>query len=115
MALSVPLSRFTPRVGGGSAFFVRHHATLPKTMKTWLKLIGSQEHPITEAPWHGSYTDEHIGFRKIARPSIRAGDHMFLYAPGGSRRIFALAEVVSDPERDPKYTASMAVATGSYP
>ena len=25
MALSVPLSRFTPRVGGGSAFFVRHH------------------------------------------------------------------------------------------
>ena len=24
MALSVPLSRFTPRVGGGSAFFVRH-------------------------------------------------------------------------------------------
>ena len=72
-------------------------------MKTWLKLIGSQEHPITEAPWHGSYTDEHIGFRKIARPSIRAGDHMFLYAPGGSRRIFALAEVVSDPERDPKY------------
>ena len=25
MALSVPLSRFTPRVGGGSAFFVRQH------------------------------------------------------------------------------------------
>ena len=25
MALSVPLSRFTPRVGGGSAFFVRCH------------------------------------------------------------------------------------------
>ena len=25
MALAVPLSRFTPRVGGGSAFFVRHH------------------------------------------------------------------------------------------
>ena len=24
LALSVPLSRFTPRVGGGSAFFVRH-------------------------------------------------------------------------------------------
>ena len=28
MALSVPLSRFTPRVGGGSAFFVRQHYTL---------------------------------------------------------------------------------------
>ncbi len=25
MALAVPLSRFTSRVGGGSAFFVRHH------------------------------------------------------------------------------------------
>ena len=25
MALAVPLSRFTPRVGGGSAFFVRRH------------------------------------------------------------------------------------------
>src|ERR1039458_6499240 len=27
LALSVPLSRFTPRVGGGSAFFVRPHHT----------------------------------------------------------------------------------------
>ena len=30
MALSVPLSRFTSRVGGGSAFFVRHHAHVMK-------------------------------------------------------------------------------------
>ena len=29
MALSVPLSRFTPRVGGGSAFFVRRLRTSP--------------------------------------------------------------------------------------
>jgi hypothetical protein len=28
LALSVPLSRFTPRVGGGSAFFVRPLPTL---------------------------------------------------------------------------------------
>jgi hypothetical protein len=26
LALSVPLSRFTPQVGGGSAFFVRPHS-----------------------------------------------------------------------------------------
>jgi len=26
LALSVPLSRFTSRVGGGSVFFVRHHS-----------------------------------------------------------------------------------------
>ena len=28
MALAVPLSRFTPRVGGGSAFFVRQHSRM---------------------------------------------------------------------------------------
>ena len=31
MALSVPLSRFTPRVGGGSAFFVRQHERFDMT------------------------------------------------------------------------------------
>jgi|ERR1017187_1672827 hypothetical protein len=66
------------------------------TMKTWLKLIGSAKSPITE--WEKDY----VGFRKTGKPSIRTGDHMFLYAPGG-RRIFALAEAVSDPERDPNY------------
>jgi len=30
LAPSVPLSRFTPRVGGGSAFYVRHHYTFMK-------------------------------------------------------------------------------------
>src|ERR1039457_5576359 len=30
LARSVPLSRFTSRVGGGSAFYVRHHHTLMK-------------------------------------------------------------------------------------
>ena len=33
MALSVPLSRFTPRVGGGSAFFVRRQ-DIPHIMAT---------------------------------------------------------------------------------
>ena len=32
MALSVPLSRFTSRVGGGSAFFVRPHYTFMKKL-----------------------------------------------------------------------------------
>ncbi|MBX3746085.1 MAG: hypothetical protein KF833_12335 [Verrucomicrobiae bacterium] len=72
-------------------------------MKTWLKLVGSQKAPLTEAPWHGSYTEERIGFRKASRPSIQAGDHLFLYAPGGSRRIFALAEALGHPEIDPNY------------
>ena len=32
MARSVPLSRFTSRVGGGSAFFVRQHMTFTELM-----------------------------------------------------------------------------------
>ena len=38
MALAVPLSRFTPRVGGGSAFFVR--PTPPMKTRTWLCILG---------------------------------------------------------------------------
>ena len=38
MALSVPLSRFTPRVGGGSAFFVRPQHITP-IMKTTTKAL----------------------------------------------------------------------------
>src|SRR5512143_2336818 len=72
-------------------------------MTAWLKLIGSAKRPITEPPFNGQYTEEYVGFRKANKPSIRAGDDLFLYAPGGSRRIFALAEVVGDPERDSKY------------
>jgi hypothetical protein len=72
-------------------------------MTTWLKLIGSAKSPITEAPFRGDYTVDHVGFRRAGKPRVRAGDHLFLYAPGGSRRIFALAEAVGDPEYDPKY------------
>ena len=43
MALSVPLSRFTSPVGGGSAFYVRHryHAmnSTPETKGLWWKKI----------------------------------------------------------------------------
>ena len=72
-------------------------------MPTWLKLIGSAKKPITEQPFYGRYDAEHVGFRKTRKPGIRAGDHLFLYAPGGSRRIFALAEAIADPELDPNY------------
>ncbi len=72
-------------------------------MTAWLKLIGSAKSPITDALFHGDYTAEYVGFRRANKPGIRAGDHLFLYAPGGSRRIFALAEAIRDPERDPNY------------
>ena len=35
MALAVPLSRFTSRVGGGSAFFVRQHEQLEAIFADW--------------------------------------------------------------------------------
>jgi len=72
-------------------------------MKYWLKLIGSADKPITEHPFNGSYSEEYVGFRKARMPGIRMGDHLFLYAPGGSRRIFALAEATSNPECDINY------------
>jgi hypothetical protein len=72
-------------------------------MQTWLKLIGSGKEPITEYPYYGNYTLEYIGFRKANKPSIRLGDLLFLYAPGGSKRIFALAEATSGPEPNPEY------------
>jgi hypothetical protein len=44
LALSVPLSRFTPRVGGGSAFYVRHlHDTLMRTPEEWAHWKNAQE------------------------------------------------------------------------
>jgi len=68
-------------------------------MQAWLKLIGSTDNPV-----HG-WNEEYIGFRKSQKPGIRMGDHVLLYAPGGSRRIFALAEVDGNPEPDPDYSA----------
>ena len=39
MALSVPLSRFTSLVGGGSAFFVRHHMRPSKPFQVTMAAI----------------------------------------------------------------------------
>ena len=72
-------------------------------MTTWLKLIGCSKRPITGHPFYGRYEEDHVGFRKDRKPGIRMDDHLFLYAPGGSRRIFALAKAISDPEHNDKY------------
>ncbi len=72
-------------------------------MTSWLKSIGSAQKPITAPPFNGNYTEEYVGFRKANKPSIEAGDHLLLYAPGGSRHIFALVEAVGNPERNPNY------------
>ena len=75
-------------------------------MNNWLKLIGSFDKPITEPPLNGRWDKDYVGFRKTRKPGIRKGDHLFLYAPGGSRSIFALAEAITDPEHDTNYNPS---------
>ena len=48
MALSVPLSRFTPRVGGGSAFIVRHSYTtqfMEQAIDKTLEIVRTQPDP----------------------------------------------------------------------
>jgi hypothetical protein len=72
-------------------------------MNNWIKLIGSSEKPIAEHPFYGFFNEEYVGFRKARMSGIRKGDQLFLYAPGGSRSIFALAEAIADPEHDIKY------------
>ena len=72
-------------------------------MQTWLKLIGSVKKPLTHPEYKGRWEEKYIGFRKTRKPSIRSGDHLFLYAPGGTKSIFALAEATSDPEINDQY------------
>jgi len=47
LALAVPLSRFTPRVGGGSAFFVRRHCYMSTNKIVQIKTVagGTQADP----------------------------------------------------------------------
>src|SRR6266852_2172105 len=56
----------------------------------WLKLVGTSEKPCPE-----SYTRDSVDFPAKPRHFL-PGDHMVLYAVGGSKRIFALAEVTSE-------------------
>jgi hypothetical protein len=71
-------------------------------MKTWLKCIGSAQKPIS-----GEYNAEKEGvgfrFRKGGKPTVHSGDRLFLYAPGGSKRIFALVEAIGEPYLNPKF------------
>jgi mRNA-degrading endonuclease RelE of RelBE toxin-antitoxin system len=56
----------------------------------WLKMIAMVERPLS-----GSYAREYVDFARRPR-RIHPGDHMILYAVGGSKRVFALAEVTSE-------------------
>jgi len=59
--------------------------------ETWLKLIGTSDKPAPEF-----YDKPYVDFSKSKRPrDVRPGDQVVLYAAGGSKRIFALAEITS--------------------
>ena len=75
-------------------------------MNSYLKLIGSASKPITGEPYNGIYDDNTIGFRKKQRPGVQCGDLLFLYASGGTKRIFALAQAISDPKQNPEYNSA---------
>jgi hypothetical protein len=81
-----------------------------------MKMIGLTERPLTDC-----YTLPHADFTRRPR-RIRPGDLMVLYAVGGSKRVFALAEVTSEiydsglerfPYRlDIRYLLNLRVASG---
>ena len=94
MALSVPLSRFTSRVGGGSAFFVRQHPRTMNIARIIVAVAGILLPYLVRLPrgldWAGQYTDTGFlgfaffsAFNAIAWGSIIAVS--FLY-----RRIISL-------------------------
>ena len=67
-------------------------------MTSWLKVVGIAERAVE----HG-YKENYVGLRTTGKPQIHAGDHLFLYAAGGSKRIFALAVADGVPEQNPNY------------
>jgi uncharacterized protein (DUF433 family) len=58
-------------------------------MGFFLKLIGS-----TDAPWQGLYEEDYVDFPQPPR-QVGPGDYLVLYAVGGLKRVFAVAEVKS--------------------
>lgn len=59
-------------------------------MNVWLKLIGSWKKPLSHPDYSGKWEEEYIGFREKKKLSIRSGDYMFFYAPGGSKKFLPL-------------------------
>jgi hypothetical protein len=64
--------------------------------KAWLKMIG-----VSKKPSLSEWKDERVHFRKGDMDSIhvKPGDKVVLYACGGAKRIFAVAEVTSKVQR----------------
>jgi hypothetical protein len=76
-------------------------------VKYWIAVAGTGERPLENdwqaeyAKWAGNQGDVHMFPR---RPRIGIGDRLVMYASGspgrfGAGRIFAVREVVSDPEQ----------------
>ena len=59
-------------------------------MNAFLKVIGSAENPCPEP-----YDKEFVDFSRNPR-QVQLGDHLVLYAAGGRKRVFAIAEVTSE-------------------
>ena len=74
MALVVPLSRFTSRVGGGSAFFVRPHYAFVKNANIFIDV------DLTLVDAQGRLLD---GAREALQRFVDEGCHLFLWSSVG--------------------------------
>jgi hypothetical protein len=79
-------------------------------LRYWLKLNGTGDRPYLTGDWaarRGPWVREHGQVSMFPRvPRIQAGDRLIDYAVGSHRefgegRIFAVADVISDPEPSP--------------
>lgn len=70
-------------------------------MASFFKLIGTPNDP-----WIGHYHFDYVRFSRSPK-SINVGDHLILYACGGSKRIFADAAIIG--------TAYLVAGDGRWP
>jgi len=68
-------------------------------MGYWLKMIGSGN-----APYPTLYDKPWVDFSRSRWPrQVHPGDHLVLYASGGLKRVFAIAEVTSEVYEQDEY------------
>jgi hypothetical protein len=112
LALSVPLSRLTPRVGGGSAFYVRPIRNTNTNMNTTYKdkLIEVTDREVVFHHYYFPFGgDKHVPFSQIesiqARPASFFGGSWRLWGTGDFRTWFP--QDFKRPSRDQIFFASL--------
>ena len=103
MALLVPLSRFTSRVGGGSAFFVRHFMRLPRAFETRFNILPSDYSIIL-----GLLVDVQDGSEQAFCPDIY---RQFFHFVSDVVFVHRFSVITTVPNKSPEPTAVGAVSS----